>query len=112
MVQQELTKVPQSDLRLLPPWRSVDHDEQQKFIEVINNVRPDNVLSLQKYAIVARTGFRDEFIIRFEDGRFARVLMPDCYFPAHPSDPLEVIYYDDVGRLNDLVAEDATDWGE
>jgi hypothetical protein len=79
---------------------------------LINNVRPGNVLSALKYDIVARTGFRDEFIIRLEDGRFARVLLPDCYFPAHPSDPLEVIYYDDVNGLNDLVAEDAADWGE
>jgi hypothetical protein len=40
------------------------------------------------------------------------VLMPDCYFPARPTDPLEVIFYDHVDRLNDLVAEDAASWGE
>lgn len=104
--------MPNSDLKLLPPWHSVDHEERQNIIELINNVRPGNILSTLKYDIVARTGFRAEFIIRLGDGRFARVLMPDRYFPAHPSDPLEVIYYDDVNRLNDLVVEDAADWEE
>lgn len=104
--------MPHCDLSLLPPWHPVDDEERRQIAEVIDTVRPGNALAALRYSIVARTRFRDELIIRLEDGRFARVLMPDCYFPARPTDPLEVIFYDHVDRLNDLVAEDAASWGE
>jgi hypothetical protein len=99
-------------VRFLPPWYPVETDETEAVLaNWIRKYLPTNESLLDlRFTVIGVCRARDEIAICLQDGRVARVMLPDN--PAAPpsaEDPLEIDYFDDVSGLNAFISRDAVE---